>query len=74
MCGDYQTPQNIVRVLVTPDPEGAYWAWYSYEAAQIIFVFFWRPALDMAFPCGSQIEEECGKGKAIRVRVEEVRP
>ena len=68
MCSD--SPQDIVRVLVTPDPAGSYWAWYDYDEG-IAFVYFSRVLLETIFPYGSKVEEDRGRGKVIRVRVDE---
>jgi hypothetical protein len=73
-CG---LPYRIVRVTVTEtsdeDPAATHWSWVDASADEPAWALTWpsRAQFEICFPYGVKAEEEAGKGRAIRLHVEE---
>ncbi len=73
---------NIVKVRVSLEKnptKNSYWAWYHHKELPYhekdefgLIIYAWRQAVEMCFPYGTKIEEEHGRGKIVRVKIEEV--
>ena len=73
MCVENTTPIYKVDVTKTDVPdEKSYWAWEDPDGdiSMIYQEFF---ITDMCFPDGSKAEEAAGRGKVIRVNIEEIK-
>jgi hypothetical protein len=68
MCG----PPPYHRVRLTLDPAGEYWAWHDFEDGDYHFTNHSRMGVEICFPSGSEAEATLGRGKIVRVRVEEL--
>jgi hypothetical protein len=68
LCGD----PPYCRVKLTPDPEGDYWTWHDFEKDAYHYTNHNRLGVEICFPYGPEVEEKLGRGKIIRVRVEEL--
>ncbi len=68
MCGD----PPYYRVRLMPDPDGEYWTWHDLEKNTYNFTNNHEMGVEICFPYGSAIETKFGRGKIIRVRVEEL--
>jgi hypothetical protein len=69
MCGDCFP---IDRVRLTTDPVGSFWAWWDAGRAAHSMVFPHQLLVEICFPYGSKAEEDRGRGKLVRVRVERI--
>lgn len=69
MNGGGKTP---IKVKVVADEAGDYFTWWDAEKDDFHFTAYAKGLVDMCFPYGSRVEEEHGRGKVIRCRVEEV--
>ena len=68
VCGD----PPYYRVRLTADSDGEYWAWHAANDGRYHFTNRNKMGVEICFPYGSEIEEKLGRGKIIRVRVEEL--
>lgn len=64
--------QPVVRVRVTVDDAGDYWAWWEAKTQKPVHIYPKDFMVEMCFTYGTKEEEERGRGKVCRVRVEEV--
>ena len=55
------------------DDDSAYWGWKRKGEEGISMIYPWKGAFEMCFPYGPKIEEEHGKGKIVRLKIERVR-
>ena len=81
-CGTDPAEKETIRKLRVREAEGheetQYWGWLEspdpirgVKGGDIVFVWPSKGQFEMCFPYGYQAEEEQGKGRAIRVIVEE---
>lgn len=68
MCGG----TDIRHIKVIADLTGPYWGWWDAEQDKFSMIYLSKFLLAMCFPYGIRAEEEAGKGKALRFRIEEV--
>lgn len=68
MCGD----PPFFKVKIIADEQGTYWTWWDAKDNEFNFTAWFKQAVEICFPYGSKIEEQQGRGKMIRCRVEEV--
>lgn len=69
-CGKDGT---IVRVRVTEAADGPYWGWeYTETPGELEFIWINRAALDMCFPYGVDAAVKNGRGRVVRLVIEEV--
>ena len=68
LCG----PPPYHRVRIIPDEAGDYWTWWDSEKDDFHFTAFAKMAVEICFPYGSKAEEDRGRGKLIRCRVEPI--
>lgn len=62
-----------VRVVVTEDENGAYWGWRSADG-RISMVYPSREQVEVCFPYGTQVQEERGIGRVVRLDVQADEP
>lgn len=67
-CGD----APVVRVRIITDDAGSHWSWWDAERKSHSMIFGSRVLVEICFPYGSRAEEERGRGKVVRVRVEQI--
>lgn len=61
-----------LTVITSEDAtEDDYWAWWDSETDSVRHVWPREFLVEMCFPYGSKAESERGRGRVIRVRVEE---
>ncbi len=71
LCG---VPEDeVVEVLLIPDPEGGYWCWHDFERNEYCMCWHDFRLLEICFTYGIEPEEKRGKGIRVQVRIEEVR-
>lgn len=62
----------IHRVRITTDADGSFWSWWNAEKSRHDFTWSHRDGVEICFPYGSKAEEDRGRGKVVRVRVERI--
>jgi hypothetical protein len=68
---------TILKVRVHLDPEGRYYGWHYYDGyfkGKVSMIYSNRIGTEMCFTYGSKAEEERGRGKIVRLRVEILGP
>jgi len=69
-------PEPIVEVDVVEvaedDPAATHWGWIFKDETEPSMCHWHRGCLEICFPYGSKIEEQHGKGRAVRLAVREV--
>jgi len=68
MCTD--GPYRKVRIVA--DETGDYFTWHDYENDKFNFTHPIRAGVDICFLYGSRAEEDRGRGKLIRCRIEDL--
>mgnify|MGYP003394149107 CR=1 FL=1 len=70
--------KTAVEVTVTEDPDGPYWGWLDdpdggHWKPNDYPEFIWheKMAFDMCFAYGPEAEVKAGKGRIVRLRIEE---
>lgn len=69
MCG---LDHPIDKVRLTTAHDGEQWAWWDASEHAHTIVYQDEYLVEMCFPYGSKAEEERGRGKVVRVRVERI--
>lgn len=72
-CRMCSATDPVVRVRVTQDDDGAFWAWWSNERKTFSYTNSNRHGVEVCFTYGSKAAEEHGEGKVVRVRVDVLR-
>ncbi len=67
MCG----PQSIVEIFVTENAGGPYWGWIATGEDRPSMIFSRKVQFDICFPYGVKVEVEHGKGRIVRLAIEE---
>jgi len=67
MCGSGE----VVAVRVVEDEEGPLYGWWDLEQLHHSMIYPALILLDMCFPEGIKGAEKAGRGRAVRLRVEE---
>ena len=73
----YREHYAIVRVRVRPaldEEDTPYWGWWAADDAEYRHIYPSPHGTEMCFPYGSEAEEERGRGKKLRLLIEEVGP
>ena len=71
--------QEKIRTVVVRElkegEESMYWAWWDNAMGLFVPGFIWpsKGQVSMCFPYGPEIEEEKGRGKLLRVMIEEIK-
>lgn len=73
LCGTCTDSDPVVRVRVTPDDSGDHWSWWDTARGVFLFTNGHREGVEICFPYGTKVDEERGRGKVIRVRVDVLR-
>ena len=62
-----------IPVTVTEDPEGTHWGWIDADRTERgpVMIQPHRVLFDVQFAYGPDVEEELGKGRIVRLRVED---
>lgn len=63
---------EIIHVRLLPDDDGTYWCWHDFKDDSYSMVYPAFVLLEMCFTYGIKVEEDRGRGKRARVRVEEI--
>lgn len=64
-------PMRVTLVEELTATEADYWAWWSAEDSTVKFIWASKVQVSMCFPYGPETETARGRGRVVRVRVEE---
>ena len=63
---------RVTLIDATEATDADYWAWWSSEDQTLKFIWASKAQVSMCFPYGPDAETARGRGRIVRVRVEEV--